>query len=86
MLKFLIFVATVANCRAGIFDGFFGDNSIDSIKHRGNSKGNGDSRIVGGETSPVHYPYQLSLQMQTRGGGGGFFFFQQPSSNFSRET
>lgn len=43
----------------------------------------GESRIVGGETSPINYPYQVSLQMQSRGGGGGFFFFQQPKSNYS---
>jgi secreted trypsin-like serine protease len=41
----------------------------------------GQSKIVGGETSPVNYPYQVSLQMESRG-GAGFFFFQQ-RSNYS---
>ena len=49
--------------------------------------------MVGGEKSPIHYPYQISLQLQQiyRGGGGegggGFFsLFQSPSpppSNYS---
>lgn len=56
MLKFLVFaaVATLVNCRAGIFGDFFGGNSIESPQETKQS----DSRIVGGETSPVHYPYQ----------------------------
>lgn len=48
------------------------------------SQASGNPRIVGGETSPQHYAYMISLQMQSRGGGGGFpFFFQQPRSNNS---
>lgn len=42
----------------------------------------GDSRIVGGETSPEHYSYQVSFQLQTKSGGGIFFFFQQPQTNW----
>jgi hypothetical protein len=42
---------------------------------------NENARIVGGETSDVMIPYQISLQMQSRGGGGSFFF-QQPASNW----
>ena len=45
-----------------------------------------DAKIVGGEKSPQHYPYQISLQMQRSGGGGGgiFSFLQQtPASNWS---
>lgn len=39
---------------------------------------------MGGEKSPQHYPYQISLQMASSGGGPGFFFFQQQSaSNWS---
>lgn len=85
MLKLSIFVAfaTFVNCNAGIFGNLFGGNSIESPREK--PSGNSDSRIVSGETSPVHYPYQVSLQMQTRGGGGGLFFFQQPTSNFSRK-
>jgi hypothetical protein len=29
--------------------------------------GNGNQRIVGGETSPIRYPYIVSLQMESRG-------------------
>lgn len=82
MLKFVTFAAFagLVTCEPGFFGNFFGGNSIEStIRPRENSNGNGDPRIVGGETSPIHYPYQLSLQMR-RGGGGGFFFFQQPST------
>ena len=43
-----------------------------------------NTRIVGGEKSPHHYPYQISLQMESSGGGPSFFFFQQSSaSNWS---
>lgn len=82
LVKFLTvsLLFTAIKCEAGIFDNFFGLKSLTSSKQEEESKG--DSKIVGGETSPVHYPYQISLQMQTRGGGGGFFFFQQPSSNW----
>ena len=42
-------------------------------------------KLVGGEASPKHYEYQVSIQMKTRNneGGNGFFFFQQPKSNYS---
>lgn len=80
MLKFLfcLSLVTFANCEAGIFDNFFGNFHSNSVQEK-----KGDSRIVGGETSPQHYPYQISLQMDARGGGAGFFFFQQPKSNHS---
>lgn len=82
LVKFLtIYVLfTLVKCEAGLFDNFFGLQTLTSSKQSEPSKG--DSKIVGGEKSPVHYPYQVSLQMQARGGGGGFFFFQQPSSNW----
>lgn len=73
---------TSARCDAGFFDNFFGLKEPNSVTSNGGSI-KGDSKIVGGEKSPIHYPYQISLQMQTRGGGGGFFFFQQPPSNWS---
>lgn len=81
--KFLLvfLLITVANCDAGFFDRFFGSKTSNSVNSNDGSQG--DSKIVGGETSPIHYPYQISLQMQARGGGAGFFFFQQPSSNWS---
>lgn len=44
---------------------------------------NGDARVVGGETSPVHYPYQISLQMKSKNGASNGFFFFQKSSNWS---
>lgn len=43
-----------------------------------------DSRIIGGETSPTHYPYQISLQIRNSGSRGGIFGFgQKPSGNWS---
>lgn len=71
LVKFLLGLALITSvkCNQDNFDKLFG------------SKSKGDSRIVGGETSPEHYPYQISLQMASRG-GGGFFFFQQPASNW----
>lgn len=63
------------------FDRLFGEGARKAAL----SESNGNPRIVGGQTSPVHYPYMISLQMSSsRGGGGGFpFFFQQPRSNYS---
>lgn len=45
-------------------------------------KNQGESRVVGGETSPVNYAYQVSLQMYSNS-GPGLFFFQQKKSNYS---
>ena len=43
-----------------------------------------NTKIVGGQTAPHHYPYQISLQMSKSGIGSNFFFFQQqPASNWS---
>lgn len=64
------------------FDRLFGEGARKAAM----AESNGNPRIVGGETSPQHYPYMISLQMQSRGGGGGGgfpFFFQQPRSNYS---
>ena len=42
-----------------------------------------ESRIVGGETSPQHYPYQISLQVRNSGQSGGILGFGRPSGNWS---
>jgi hypothetical protein len=86
MFKTLILVIFVGvscvNCESEYerFDRLFGNVA----RKRALAQSNGNPRIVGGETSPQHYPYMISLQMESRGGGGGFpFFFQQPRSNWS---
>jgi hypothetical protein len=79
-LKFLLLVPLVS-CEPGLSE-LFASSLSNSLQPQHQQESKGDARIVGGETSPVHYPYQISLQMQSRGGGGGFFFFQQPSSNW----
>jgi secreted trypsin-like serine protease len=63
------------------FDRLFGRGA----RREALAQSNGNPRIVGGETSPQHYPYMISLQMERGGGGGGGFpfFFQQPKSNWS---
>jgi secreted trypsin-like serine protease len=89
----ILLVLTIASvkCHNGfnIFNGLMATNSNPALSTTLNAKPcntnskQGDARIVGGETSPINYPYQVSLQMQKNGGGPGFFFFQQPKSNYS---
>jgi secreted trypsin-like serine protease len=81
--RFLIVLVMVSavKCEEELWNRLFGSGS--KTRPQSQASSNGDSRIVGGETSPEHYPYQISLQMASRGGGGGFFFFQQPRSNWS---
>ena len=68
------FLLTLINCESH-------DERFERLFGPQDTGRSGQTRIVGGENSPVHYPYQISLQMLSRG-GGGFFFFQQPSSNW----
>lgn len=88
VIKFslLLVLITLVNCDASFLDGFFKmfSPTVNSVTSDSDKGSKGDSKIVGGETSPVHYPYQISLQMQSKGGGGGgFLFFQQPAQNWS---
>lgn len=43
--------------------------------------GEGNARVVGGETASEHYPYQISMQMKRGGGGGSLFPFLNQNSN-----
>ncbi|XP_070506854.1 chymotrypsin-1-like [Chironomus tepperi] len=77
-----ILFLSVPSCYGNFLNGFFTrPNAVNSNQCQ--PSGNGTQRIVGGEESPVHYPYQISLQMSSRGGGAGLFFFLQPKSNWS---
>lgn len=81
---FLAFISV--NCEIGynFINQLIGNrqNAGASSPCKEDEKSSGQSRIVGGETSPVNYPYQVSLQMESRG-GAGFFFFLQQKSNYS---
>jgi secreted trypsin-like serine protease len=79
-ILFAIIAYSSVNCELGLsFINQLMGNQQNSHKEDNNNVG--QSRIVGGETSPINYPYQVSLQMESRG-GAGFFFFQQ-RSNYS---
>lgn len=79
MFKLILISAliTFVNCSPGLFEKLFGPQQVEEQ--------NGGSRIVGGQTATERVPYQISMQMRSRGGGGGGFLFfqQQPPSNWS---
>lgn len=79
MFKLVLIAAliTFVNCNPGLFEKLFGPQKVEAQ--------NDGSRIVGGQTATERVPYQISMQMRSRGGGGGGFLFfqQQPPSNWS---
>jgi hypothetical protein len=79
----LLAMITLVRCEPWSISDLFGGET--DVSH--DEPQRSDAKIVGGETSPVHYPYQISLQMQKKEGSGGsgfpFFFQQQSASNWS---
>ena len=61
-----ILFLSVQSCYGNFLNGLFTrPNAVNSNQCQ--PSGNGSQRIVGGEESPVHYPYQISLQMSSQG-------------------
>lgn len=71
-VSILIFILRVHSC--------YGINFIHNLLNKpqkaqsSQCSGNGTQRIVGGEESPEHYPYQISLQMNSKGTKKSFNF------------
>ncbi|CRL02424.1 CLUMA_CG015168, isoform A [Clunio marinus] len=75
-MNYFIFLTTISLIKCELFQFPFGFESENKLQQAESS--GGSPRIIGGETSPDHYPYQISLQLKRDGEAqGGFLSFLQ---------